>query len=91
MCEVIGTPGYYLLFCFRIRYLPDSAHTAKGWETGLCNDQLRVGFLPELSDRGTFGSYRCLTRRYDNYADVTFDIFSLNKSSGGLASQNHVE
>ena len=39
----------------------------------------------------TFGSYRCLTGRYDNFTDVTFDVFSLNKSSGGLASQNHVE
>ena len=38
----------------------------------------------------TFGSYGCVTRRYDNYIDVTFDVFSLNKSSGGLASQNHV-
>ena len=37
------------------------------------------------------GSCRRFTKRYNNYAEVTFDVFSLSKSSGGLSSQNHTE
>ena len=93
MCEVVCTTGYYTLNAFVYGICQISRVLQKGGklQRGPRNDQLRVGFQPKLSDRSTFGSYRCFTRRYYNYTNVKFDVFSLNKSSGGLASQNDVE